>query len=423
MVRRYGRILWRVAAGLVAVAAGLCPAGLSAQAETQVEAARIADNIYRLRCSAGVTSNCLLFTGAGGALLVDTGFQQTAGTLASVVDSLGAGAVRYVLNTHAHADHTGANARFGAHATVIAHESFAASYRTGYGLLAEMPDHALPDKTFLKTYSLEFGGEKIEITHFPRCHSEADAIVSFERSGVVCTGDLIAPHEFPWLDPEAGGDVREYTKTIFKIKRMFPETTIFVPGHGPNLTRKDVEEYHAMMAATTAVIQSELDAGRDTETMIAEEVLAEWESWSGPYVSTEDWIRTVAASLKGDVPERKKPVFEPLYYTARRSGATAAIAQYHELRKTHPDDYDFGERNLNALGYYFLDRERYDEAIEVFELNVELFPETANPYDSLGEAYMARGDTELAIEAYSKALAINPDMPSAIQALEKLNSR
>jgi glyoxylase-like metal-dependent hydrolase (beta-lactamase superfamily II) len=420
MGRRTGKILRQGIACIVAAGVGLCPAGLSAQAEPRVETARIAGNIYRLTCSTDAASNCLLFTGKGGVLLVDTGFQQTAGALASVVDSLGVGPVRYVLNTHAHADHTGANALFGADATVIAHESFAASYRTGYGLLSEMPDHALPDKTFLKTFMLDFEAEKVELTHFPRCHSGGDVIVFFANTGVVCLGDLVAPRQFPWLDPEAGGDVREYTKTIFKIKRMFPETTIFVPGHGPNLARKDLEEYHAMMAATTSAIQAGLDAGLDADAMISAGVLADWESWSGPYVSTSDWIRTVAASLEGDVPEPKKPVFEPLYYTARRSDAAAAIAQYHELKKTHPDDYDFGERNLNALGYYFLDKERYDEAIEVFTLNVELFPESANPYDSLGEAYMARGDRELAIEAYSNALAINPEMPSAKAALEQL---
>jgi len=77
---------------------------------------------------------------------------------------------------------------------------------------------------------------------------------------------------------------------------------------------------------------------------------------------------------------------------------------------------------LNMLGYQLLWREMYDAAIQVLKLNIQAYPESANPYDSLGEAYMTIGDNELAIKYYEKALAINPETPSAIGALERLRS-
>jgi cytochrome c-type biogenesis protein CcmH/NrfG len=56
----------------------------------------------------------------------------------------------------------------------------------------------------------------------------------------------------------------------------------------------------------------------------------------------------------------------------------------------------------------------------VFQLYVELFPTEANAYDSLGEAYMNRGDTEQAIASYQRSLELNPDNENAVKMLMKL---
>jgi tetratricopeptide (TPR) repeat protein len=78
---------------------------------------------------------------------------------------------------------------------------------------------------------------------------------------------------------------------------------------------------------------------------------------------------------------------------------------------------------LNALGYaYMLEKNDLETAIELFQLNTELFPEVGNCWDSYGEALLQKGDKAGALAAYKKALAINPDITSAkeaVQALEK----
>ena len=61
-----------------------------------------------------------------------------------------------------------------------------------------------------------------------------------------------------------------------------------------------------------------------------------------------------------------------------------------------------------------------DGALKVFLLNVELFPESSNVYDSLAEAYMNRGETRLAIQYYEKSLELNPNNTNAVQQLETL---
>jgi len=60
------------------------------------------------------------------------------------------------------------------------------------------------------------------------------------------------------------------------------------------------------------------------------------------------------------------------------------------------------------------------DAIEVFTLNVEDHPDSFNAHDSLGEAYAAHGDRELAIKHYQRSIELNPDNTNGIEALKKL---
>ena len=77
---------------------------------------------------------------------------------------------------------------------------------------------------------------------------------------------------------------------------------------------------------------------------------------------------------------------------------------------------------LNRLGYELLGEGEISTAIAVFELNVRLFPDKANPWDSLGEAYLATGDQTSSIEHYRKALQVDPGFDHARQALERLKA-
>jgi cytochrome c-type biogenesis protein CcmH/NrfG len=69
------------------------------------------------------------------------------------------------------------------------------------------------------------------------------------------------------------------------------------------------------------------------------------------------------------------------------------------------------------------ERDRLAEAIAVFLLNTELFPESSNTWDSLGEAYMEAGETELAIANYEKSLALDPTNSNAATMLERLREK
>ena len=62
------------------------------------------------------------------------------------------------------------------------------------------------------------------------------------------------------------------------------------------------------------------------------------------------------------------------------------------------------ENLINNLGYYYLQNNNFDTAIIVFKTNIERYPESANVYDSLGEAYEKNNQPELAKQNYTIAV-------------------
>lgn len=117
----------------------------------------------------------------------------------------------------------------------------------------------------------------------------------------------------------------------------------------------------------------------------------------------------------------KKSIVDTVGYTIITTDVDTGIKQYHKLKKTHQNEYNFTVSELNGLGYILLRANKVKDAIEIFKLNIEEYPDASNPYDSLGEAYMIYGDKELAIKNYTKSLEINPKNTNARKMLSKLN--
>ena len=105
-----------------------------------------------------------------------------------------------------------------------------------------------------------------------------------------------------------------------------------------------------------------------------------------------------------------------------KNGVDFALRYYRNQNEKDPKNI-LEEGGVNQLGYQLLRNNRIPDAIKIFKLNVELYPESSNVYDSLGEAYMKNGDKELAIKNYEKSLELNPDNDNAIQMLKRLREK
>jgi len=114
------------------------------------------------------------------------------------------------------------------------------------------------------------------------------------------------------------------------------------------------------------------------------------------------------------VPKEKAAILE--------RGYAFALNAANEDRKSLMK-YWHSEDDLNEWGYALLRQNESDKAIEVFKLNVFLHRESANPYDSLADAYLKAGDKKLALENYKKALELNPNSKKARELVEKLEKQ
>ena len=116
--------------------------------------------------------------------------------------------------------------------------------------------------------------------------------------------------------------------------------------------------------------------------------------------------------------------FHQIFAEAQRTGDVAAfITKYRKFKADPKHRFVDTEGPINRAGYWLLERKRVAEAVEVFKLNAEYYPGSANVYDSLGDAYRAAGNKEEAIKAYTKALSIDPSYPSSIDALKRLRAK
>jgi tetratricopeptide (TPR) repeat protein len=134
-------------------------------------------------------------------------------------------------------------------------------------------------------------------------------------------------------------------------------------------------------------------------------------------VSMAAWIPAVKAAY-----DPRISIAQTLSDTIRSSGVDQAVTQYHNLKSTRAAAYNFEEVELNNLGYQLIKAGQLQQAIRIFQLNVEAYPNSANAYDSLGEAYMDAGEKPLAIANYQKSLQLNPKNHGAVLMLQKLNA-
>jgi len=373
--------------------------------DVKIEVSQLGKNLYKFTPTTTFSVNMTVMTGPDGILLVDTGMPLAAESIKNELAKISDKKVKYIINTHFHNDHFGGNSELGADAVKIAHPAFRENLSSGLNVLQEYGDDVLPQVTVDKELILHFNDQEVQLIALPGSHSNADLIVYFPSAKVACVSSIVFQETLPYVGPNDGGNVLNYPKILQFLLKKFAKDVTFVTGHGENSSYADVKRFKNMIESSIATVKGELAAKKTVKEMQEQNILKMWEHWAVGFVKTDMWIKTIADALK---PVEKKVAKEsvaiPVFYTYRDHGLAEAIEYYHKLKTEQPNKYNYDEFGLNFLGYSLMNRKKYKAATAFFKLNVEMFPNSANVYDSLGEVYEKSGNIQMAKENYKQAV-------------------
>lgn len=244
--------------------------------------------------------NALVLTGPEGMLISDTAYGGAIGEqLNAALESIGAGPVEYILNTHWHGDHTDGNVDLAAdrNVMIIAHENVRKTRSEEQVLTVfwqetyeALPDYALPSITFSDRLTLTFNEEVIEMIHLPGGHSDGDAVVYFKNANVVHMGDLLFSDGFPAVDFEHHGHPERWADNLQVIIDTMPEDVLLIAGHGRDYSLDDLREYREMLLGTSSIVKEALEEGMTLAQMNDADLLEDWASWGETMHSCEQWI-------------------------------------------------------------------------------------------------------------------------------------
>ncbi len=411
-----------------------------------------------------------------GILVIDTtGNPRVDGELRRIIArELGRNDFKILINTHEHGDHTGGNSVY-ADCTIVGHELVGAGMAAQAGDLPRMmewniariaelerdlqkePDESPtaarlreelalsrlslevrqadgkkypPTKTFADRLKLNLGSTAFELYYIGGMHSPDDIAVFVPKHGLLMTGDTMAD---VWLTDTPGclasfmarpGIRHDFPLLLENWDLLLAKKDAIrklVPGHwNGELSFAGFEARVNYVRTLWDGVNRGFREGKSLadlqteyrlDTRFPELATSPGFNRNNNYMS----ILGIWSAVTG-----QESAASRLYDLIDEGADESAIRQVLAGRDAKPSKYYFMESELNASGYRFFQADRLPQAIALFRVNVELFPESWNVYDSLGEALLKAGDTAAAVRMYEESLRLNPESPSGKEALARI---
>ncbi len=384
-----------------------------------VDVKRLSDRVAVFRIEGGY-SNVVAINSQKGMVVIDTEGSPTLAALLrkKITEVFGGKNFAYVINTHAHGDHSFGNQAF-AEAVIAGHEncpkemmargeriksttaSLKANLTQMKGRFEKMDKESPPAKnlarkiayyealiqgyengfvltppslTFSEGLMLDLGDLTLDLAYFGTSHSMSDIIIHCPQEGLWMTGDLFYPQGDLYIDSERVLELPRWTACLEKIIAAEKDTKYIVPGHEEFLTLDDLKKK-----------------------------LAD--------------VRAKQAEFAG-----KQSAFFAFKKAFEEKGLEDSLLVLKDL-KAKPDQYYMLHPEIDQFAYRLMLKDKLDEALSIFKVLAELFPDSYLAFDSLGEVCLRKGDKEMAIQSFRKSLELNPRNDNAAQQLKSLQDK
>ncbi|TVQ83380.1 MAG: MBL fold metallo-hydrolase [Bacteroidetes bacterium] len=276
----------------------LAPYFLLAQrdwSQIEITVTELSPGLHRLFVANAVA--VVVSHGDDGVLVIDAAYEQSTDRLMEEIRKISDKPIKYLINTHLHADHTGGNKVIGKDADIIAHPSvkefLSKEQRRGENIIPAFPDYAIPNILVDDNMDLEFNSEKIQITHLEGGHTEGDLIIYFPQANVLVMGDLLFAGYFPFVDVNNGGNPHSFLENVQRILDHFPNDVTLVGGHGPVFSHAELQTWHDELVKTFAVVAEAKSRGMSPEQMKNQRILQDWEEMGSFFITEDRWIETL----------------------------------------------------------------------------------------------------------------------------------
>jgi glyoxylase-like metal-dependent hydrolase (beta-lactamase superfamily II) len=434
--------------------------------EIPIEVVRVSDRVVVLKEDV-MGNNITAIASKKGLIVVDTsGYPSTARRVRGIIEKeFNRNDFAFVINTHFHWDHAWGNQAF-PEATIIGHEACppmmdrdrenagirvqnlkrrleeqknklaqvapdsreaGAVHRLIARTEREIKDYAEgfvitpPQVTFNDRMTWDLGDLTLKMYFFGRAHSGADIFILIPEEGILLTGDIFLDRN--WLPLFAGQpqlDIPRWIEVLHTMLDGQDKLTKIIPGHLEFWTPEKLDLWRDYIVDNWTGLQKAKEEGLAFEAAAARLPLGEEYFYLRENGHSDARIQEFhQANLEAFWSQLVESAARLVQEAILSGGTEAGLKKFAEI-KAHKERYYFNERQFNAVGYRFLSMGRTDEAITVFKMNVELFPKAWNVYDSLAEAYAARGETRLAVQNYERSLELNPDNQNAKDRLKNL---
>jgi len=280
----------------------------------EIKTTDLGHGVYLLNWQGG---DSIVLVGDAGVLLVDTSVAQMGVKIKAAIARVSTKPVKLVINTHAHADHFGANelmAQGGA--VIIGHDALRERMAKGQYLAAfdqtipPSPPAALPTVTYADGMTIHFGGETVELVHVPGAHTDNDTLVRFKRANVIhASGTIGGNGGYPFFDMSSGGSLAGTIAAEEKMLSLSDDKTRIVADEGDPASTADLKASRDALVMIRARVQKIIDEGKSEAEAIAakptQDLDARWASRGG-FLSGDVITRMAYQSLKGVNPPARQ---------------------------------------------------------------------------------------------------------------------